>query len=449
MYKRASGILFPIVVLALIGAGVWGYQENQEKNAILIKAENQYQRSFHDLSYHIDKLHTELGNTVAVNSTSQDFYKKGLVNVWQLTRQAQNEINQLPLTLLPFNETRQFLNNISQFSYRTAVRDLSSKPITQGEIDTLNTLFTRSKVIRDQLNGVQNQVIAKNLRWMDVETALAMQKSNQDNAIVDGFRTVNKNVGENAEMNWGPSMTSVLQERKLTMLSGKDQTPEEIKQKAAQFLGMQDSSRLKVVENGIGTDYNIYSVKAELPNHPDGVHLDLTKKGGEVVFYLASKEVKARVIDHKGAIQAATEFLDLHGYKQMKATSYDEYQNTASIEFAKEQNKVIVYPEKLSVKVALNDGEVIGLQAADYVVEHKDRKWNEPKLTVEKAKKELSPKFQLSNHSLALIKNELGQEVLCHQFVGKINGNNYKIFINADNGYEESIEVLRPQEAKV
>jgi spore germination protein len=449
MYKRLSAILFPIAFFALVGAGIWGYQENQEKNTILMKAENQYQRAFHDLNYHVDKLHTELGNAITVNSTSQDFYKKGLVNVWRLSSQAQNEINQLPLTLLPFNETKQFLNNISQFSYRTAVRDLSTKPITQSEMSTLNTLFERSKSIRDQLQGVQNKVLAKNLRWMDVEVAIASQKNNQDNAIVDGFRTVDKKVGESTEMNWGPSMMGVVQKRKLTMLSGNDQSPDQIKQKAAQFLRLKNSSGLLVAENGAGTDHSSYSVAAHLPNHPEGVHLDLAKKGGEVLYYSAPRTIPNKVIDMAAARQAASEFLEQHGYKQMKAVSYDESHNEASIEFARQQNTVIIYPEKLTVRVAMNNGEITGLQALDYVYEHKDRKWNAPTITVDQAKKELNSKFQLSSNALALIKNDMDEEVLCHQLIGRINGNTYKIMVNANTGFEESIEVLRPQAAQV
>src|SRR5690625_7159113 len=43
MYKRMSFILFPVLVLGLVGAIIWGYQVNQEKNSVLIKAENNYQ----------------------------------------------------------------------------------------------------------------------------------------------------------------------------------------------------------------------------------------------------------------------------------------------------------------------------------------------------------------------------------------------------------------------
>lgn len=34
MYKRLSSVMFPIFAVLLVGALVWGYQENQEKNAI-------------------------------------------------------------------------------------------------------------------------------------------------------------------------------------------------------------------------------------------------------------------------------------------------------------------------------------------------------------------------------------------------------------------------------
>jgi spore germination protein len=445
MYRRLSAILFPIAFIALIGAGVWGYQENQEKNAILIKAENQYQRAFHDLSFHIDKLHNELGSAIAVNSTSQDFYKKGLVNIWKISSQAQSEINQLPLAWLPFNETEKFLNHISQFSYRTAVRDLSANPLTQAEKGTLNTLYDRSKSITNQLQDVQNKVLAKNLRWMDVETALATQKNSLDNSIVDGFRSVDKEVTTNTEMNWGPSMMGLVHKKNLSMLSGEVQTPEQIKHKAAQFLGTKDEGSLQVTENGKGTEANTYTVTFKKPNHSDITQLDLTKKGGDVIFYIAPHAASQKVLDEAGAMEAAMEFLDVHGYKQMKAVNHDVFQNVATIIFAKMQDKVIVYPEKLTVKVALDDGSVVGFQAADYLLEHKTYKWATPKISLEQAKKELDPKFAIKSSALALIKNEINEDVLCYEIIGKTNGNNYKIYINAQTGYEEHIELIRSQ----
>lgn len=134
-----------------------GVSGESGKNAILIKAENQYQRAFHDLSFHMDKLHSEIGNTLAVHATSQGMHRKGLMNVWRLTSEAQNEINQLPLTMLPFNETEEFLSRISKFAYHASMRDLTKEPLSEKEVGNLKTLYQNSSEITKNLKQVQQK----------------------------------------------------------------------------------------------------------------------------------------------------------------------------------------------------------------------------------------------------------------------------------------------------
>jgi spore germination protein len=440
-------VLFPVLLIALIGTGFWGYQEHQEKNSILIKAENQYQRAFHDLSYHVNRLHTELGNTLAVNSNSSDAFKKGLINVWRITTQAQNEINQLPLTLLPFDKTEELLANISNFAYQTAVRDLSKRPLNQDELKTLSALYEHSKEINKQLRDTQDKVIKNNLRWMDVEMALATQKEPHDNTIIDGFQTVNKKVTEYNDLNFGPLAVSALQTRNISMLGGQEVSAEDIKQKAAQFLNM-DPSGLTVVENGANTEYHTYSVHGPKPNTHDGIHMDYTKKGGELLWYSASRNASEKKIDMRRARDIANEFLDNHGYKNMTMTSYEEHDNVADMLFAPNTDNVINYLEKVSVQVALDNGEVTGLQATDYVLSHKEgRQIKKPAISSEEARKALHPNFEVTNETLALVRNDLNEEVLCYEYTGKANGSDYRIYINAETGNQEKIDNLQQENA--
>lgn len=449
MYKRLSIVMFPILLLALIGTGVWGYLEHQEKNAVLIKAENQYQRAFHDLSYHMDQLHTELGKTLAVNSTSQDSYKKGLINVWRITSQAQNEISQLPLTMLPFNKTEELLAKISNFSYQGAVRDLSSKPLDQNELKTLTTLYEHSSELTNELRNVQSKVIQNNLRWMDVELALATQKEPNDNVIIDGFSAVDKKVGEYPEINWSPTVMGMSQKRDMKMLSGPETTVEDIKQKAAQFLGIQDTSMLQIVENGAGSEYQSFSVTLPKENTLDGVHMDFSKRGGQLLWYSASRNVPERKLDLRQARDIAAQFLDEHQYTDMTAVSYDEYDNTANLTFASMKDDVINYLEKVGVKVALDQGEITGIEASDYVFDKKERQFKAPKLTAEEARKTLSDQFQVESIHKAFIRNDANQEVLCYQYIGRVNGGLYRIFVNAENGAEEKIDQIEEREAAI
>src|SRR5699024_7882282 len=130
-----------IIALAVGVAGVsyWGYKEHQEKNALLIHSENNYQRAFHELTYNMDLLHDKIGTSLAMNS--QERLSPQFVDIWRLTSEALANVGQLPLTLLPFNKTEEFLSNIGDFTYRTAIRDLSDDPLSNDEIKSLEGLY--------------------------------------------------------------------------------------------------------------------------------------------------------------------------------------------------------------------------------------------------------------------------------------------------------------------
>ncbi|AZS14800.1 germination protein YpeB [Paenibacillus lutimineralis] len=442
MYKRLSAILFPIATLLLIGALVWGYQENQEKNSILIKAENQYQRAFHDLSYHVDRLHSQLGNTLAVHSASTGSQRKGLVNVWRITSEAQNEINQLPLTMLPFSKTEEFLSRISNFSYQTAVRDMTKQPLTDNEVKNLKELYNSSAQISKDLQDVQDKVISNRLRWMDVETALATNKEAKDNTIIDGFKTVDKKVGEYPELDWGPSVSSMYTKRSVKKLGGTPITTENIKHKAAQFIGHHNGN-IKVVENGRGTEWASYTAKSN-GKKDETYTLDYTRNGGHLISYSCERTIGPRSLGYKEARAESEKFLKEKGYPNMTAVSYDQYDNIGSLTFVNKQGDVLIYPEKVTVRVGLDNGQVTGLQASDYVYEREvNQKIPKPKLTVEQARKYLNSDFKEKYNRLSLIKNELSDKVLTYEFGGSINGKDYRIYINAENGTEENIEEIR------
>jgi spore germination protein len=446
MYRRLSSILFPIMTVLFIGAAYWGYQEQQEKNAILIKAENQYQRAFHDLTNHVEQLHQQLGNTLAVNSTSQAFHRKGLVNVWRLTSQAQNEINQLPVSMLPFNEAEDFLSRIGNFAYKTSVRDLTKQPLTPDEFKTLKTLYTNSEEISKDLSMMQKDVLNNRLRWMDAEIAMASKNAGNPNVIVDGFRSVDKKVSEYPEINWGPSVSSMYQKRDIKMLGGKMMTEEEIKKEAAKFIDVPNAD-IRVVENAKGTEYASFSANVK-EGKENKLQMDFSKKGGQLLYFMNSRDIGERKVNFEEAKASADSFLKKHGFKDMKAISYDMYQNTGAFTYVGLQDGVLIYPDKLTVKVALDKGQTVGLQANDYVFQHHTRKIPSPTITKADARKALNPDMKVQTEQMALIFNDLGNEVLCYEYTGKMNGSIYRIYINSETGMEESIEEMSHADSK-
>ncbi|RXT13882.1 germination protein YpeB [Ammoniphilus sp. CFH 90114] len=443
MYTKVAGVMVPVLAVAAIGLGMWGYQENQEKNRVLIKAENQYQRAFHDLTFHMDQLQDELGKTLAVNSRRQ--IDGTLSNVWRITAEARNEVGQLPLAMLPFSKTEEFLANIGKFSYNAAIRDLDKDPLSEKEYKQLKGYHKQAQEIQGELRRVQDQVLERQLRWMDVETSLAKEEKNLDNTIADGFRTIDKTVDEYSDIEVGPGINSLENQKRFKSenLKGKPITQEEAKQIAMEFVGLKENeAEIKVRKTGKGLEYQAFSVAISKPDQDDGINLDVTTKGGHVIWLLDNTQVQDAKLDLNQAKQKADEFLQKHGYESMEAFVIDEYNNVATLNYVYKQENVRIYPDLVTVQVALDTGNVIGFQSEHYTFSHKDRTLPTPKLTEAQARKEVNPNLKIQEARLAVILDDKNQETLCYEFMGNLGQESYRVFINADNGEEETIEKL-------
>lgn len=437
----------PIVAVGLIGAGMWGYQENREKNSVLIKAENQYQRAFHDLNAHMDKLQQELGKTVAVNSRMQ--VTPSLANVWRMAYSAQNDVGQLPLTLMPFNKTEEFLSNVAEFSYKTAIRDIDKKPLTQDEYKTLQVLFNQSKEIQRDLQKVQTSIISNQLRWMDVEKALAMDKKQEDNTIIDGLKMVDKNVEGYSTTEFGAGTGTAKQPKtvkSLTTVQGKDISVEEAKKIGTQFAGLPSGQikNVKVTPNGKGDRFQSYSVMINRNNSNLPVEVDVSKKGGYVVWMLDDRTIgkPSGSITRAIAQKNAADFLKNRGYANMVPISLSKYDGVEIYSFVNQQGDVRIYPDVITVKVALDTGSIIGIQAEPYVLKHHTRNIPKAGMSAKDARKRVNPSLEITDTHFALVEDDEEKEVLTYEFIGRIDRGMYRIYLDATNGQEVKVEKI-------
>lgn len=439
------GIVIAILVFGLAGTAYWGYQEHRDKNAVMLNAENSYQRAFHDLSYHMDLLHDKIGTTLAMNSRQS--LSPALIEVWRIASQAHNEVGQLPLTLLPFNKTEDFLINVGNFSYQTAVKDVDKTPLSNNEYNTLKKLYNQSGAIRKDLRNVQHMVLKNNLRLMDVEMALASGKENTDNAIIDGFKTVEKTASGYSETDMNPALTSMpLKDETFKQVTGKAITPNKAVSIAKKYTGMNGTLKIKVTRNGKGSDYGFYSVSLKNKQTNEEANMDMTIKGGHPIWYINSRKLSKQRIGLHDAGNKAAAFLKKAGFDSMQLFESMQYDNTGVFVFVTVQDHIRIYPESVKVKVALDNGSIIGLAAEEYLQSHNVRKISAPIISQTQARGKINPSVKVMEENEAIIINQLNQEVLCYEFLGVAGKDTYRIFINADNGQEEKVEKLTNSE---
>ncbi|MDC3413071.1 germination protein YpeB [Terrihalobacillus insolitus] len=438
-------IAITVLAVSVTATAVWGYQEHREKNAILIQAENNYQRSFHDLSYHMDLLQDKIGTTLAMDSREQ--ISPQMAEVWRLTSEAQADVSQLPLALLPFNKTEEFLSKIGDFTYRTAVRDLDKEPLTDEEVKYLSSLYDQSGQITKELRKVQNLVLKDNLRWMDVQVALASNDKQADNTIVDGFKTVEKTVSGFDEGNFGPSLTGTSRENKpYRFVKGEKLSKEQGEDRARKLFNIKDNINLNITETGKGSDLPIYS--ASYRSDGKNGYVDLTQKGGNPINLMIDREIGEQKLSLNEGLEKAEAYLKKYDFDDMEAFQSNQYDNLGVFSFIYKQDGVLIYPDSIQIKVALDNGEILGLSAKDYYQNHTEREIKEPKITAEEARDKVNQNVDIQTNQLAIIENDVGEEVLTHSFLGTLNNETYRIFINAQTGVEESVEKLSTKEEK-
>ncbi|MCM3361810.1 germination protein YpeB [Niallia sp. Sow4_A1] len=438
------GILIGVLTLGIAGVAYWGYQEHKEKNAVLLNAENNYQRAFHDLTYQVDLLHDQIGTTLAMNS--QESLSPALAEVWRITSEAHSDVGQLPLTLLPFNKTEEFLANIGDFSYRTAVRDLNSEPLSDDEYKKLDELYKEAADIQDELRNVQHLVLENNLRWMDVEMALATDKQ-LDNTIIDGLKTVENKVEGYQETSFG--VTNVNMEKKdenFKHLKGKKISEKEAENIAKEFAEFKNPVDVKVTESGEGSNYGFYSVTLKEKGTDIEANMDITKQGGYPIWSIVSRDVKKDKISLNEANNNAVKFLKDHNFKNLALFESMQYENIGVFNFVTEVDGVKIYPDSIKMKVALDNGNIIGFAAEDYLMANTEREIKDPVISKQDALKKINKQVNIMDDGLAIILNDLNEEVLCYEFIGTLGEDTYRIYINADNGTEEKVEKLKNAE---
>ena len=113
-----------------------------------------------------------------------------------------------------------------------------------------------------------------------------------------------------------------------------------------------------------------------------------------------------------------------------------------TLNYAYQQNGVQMYADLIKVKVALDDGEILGIETSGYLNCHHERNIPTANITMEQAKSKLNPKLEITSEGLAMIPTEWNTEVFCYEFEGKVNDIEFLAYINAETGDEQDILII-------
>ncbi len=428
-----------VTVIALIVAAILGYLFLNQKNAYATTKENEYNMAFYEVVEYVQNVKTYLAK--AMISKSAEHGAEMLTHVWREANLAQAYLGMLPIESQELENTEKFLNQVSEYSYSLSRKNIEGEELTDDDINKIKEMYNYSNDLANTLNEMADELNNGTLAWKD----LMKNAEGSEITEVSTFNVVEENFHEFTGLIYDGAFSEHITGAEKKGLTGEEIDEETAKQKAEEFVGKDRIKNTKnngYVENG---DIPVYRFEITT-NGDELIGISISKKGGHVVFLNSNRDVGEQQMNEQEAITKGKEYLASKGFKNMQETYYMKQNGFITINYAYKQNDVIMYSDLIKVKIALDDGEVIGLETTGYLNNHYDREIPTERISIENARKQLTTKAQVTSEGLAMIPTEWKTEKFCYEFKGKIENIDFIAYINAETGEEEDILIVTNSE---
>lgn len=385
--------------------------------------ENIYQKSYYETMDSISNIETKLDKLSIIEGKTMQ--KAILGEVWRECELAESNFAQLSSRNDSVESIIKFFNQLGDYCYYLSSK-IDNENISDTENERLDKFAEMAEALRAQLQVVQAEIMKGGTLRGDFNQEL--------NYFTEAFNTYRSSSIDVPELIYDGPFSDGLTERKPKALEGLSEIDKDAaKQKIEQFFEGQDAV---ATLNG-ETSGNIPSFLFDVKVGGKTGNIQLSVKGGKPVMYDCYKEVGAPVLSEDECIAKADDFLKAVGYDNMEAVWVTNNNSTVYINFAYVQNDVIIYPDLIKVKVACDNGDILGLEAQNYLYNHTNR-------TLAMADTSYVPnsKLKVISKKLALIPTEWHTEKMAVEFICTRDEDIYYIYVNTDTDEEERVLVV-------
>ena len=421
--------------IAIIIAVILGYNLFNQKKSYAITKENDNNMAFYQVVGYVQNVKTYLAKSMV--SKSAEHGAEILTHVWREANLALSYLGMLPIESQELENTEKFLNQVSEYSYALSRKNIDGSGLTDEDINKIKELYNYSNDLSNTLNEMADELNNGTLKWSD----LMNNTEGSDIAEVSTFDVIEENFHEYTGLIYDGAFSEHITSSDKKGLTGDEIDEENAKKKAEDFIGKDKIKETK--SNGYVENGSIPVYRYEMITHDNKtIGISISKKGGHVVFLNYNRDVNEEKITEQDAVQKGKEYLAEKGFKDMQETYYMKDNGFITVNYAYKQNDVVIYADLIKVKIALDNGEVIGLETTGYLNCHYDRNIPKNKISIEDARKHLSDKIQVTSEGLAMIPTEWKTEKFCYEFKGKIEDVDFIAYINAESGEEEDILIV-------
>ena len=392
-------------------------QNNRLENALAV----QYSNQLTSASEKLTKLTESVDQTMLF--TDKEALEQPLDDVWRISSDIRTSISSLPISSETSTVWMNYLNRLGNGAAQVKNGEV---PIEEWQKNMVST--------RENLQALSDQ-------W-----AFTNKDGGNKDYIVTAF--VQNKLDKNGEKNWKSLGNSVKaytesdfpmtasetdQQKKKDLQHIKDSeiTEDEAKEQFVKLFPEFKDAKIHITESSQDAPYPFYHIEFH-----EGIRIgyaDLTKKGGHILSFLLERPFEKTTITVQQMKDKSAEYMKTLGFTDTEMVEYRENSVAWHLSFARkdENNDALIYADGIQLKIAKDNGELLGLNAMEYIQKEKIGKQEIVPLDNVGL---FSSNFYIEEERLAYVENKQLEQRLAYQVLAKNDSiGTYKIYIDTEN----------------
>jgi germination protein YpeB len=445
--KKAAILVSTYVIAGFLVLGGFLYNGALTAKSLRRQVALNYDHAFSELTNAVNELDAALSKAVYASSPSQ--VSSLCAKAYCEAENADAALGVLPYGNIELEHTAAYLAKAGDYAYYLSRSAAAGKKLTDDERENLSKLRDSADLVSETLSGLYAEILTGGVSISDLEKAESAISECEDSIIytelTQSFKQLETDFPEFPTLIYDGPFSEHIKTASPKLLEGESDISEEAAIDAAAKLLDMEPSRFSVDYQREGT-VPVYVVTGK--SGGDTLTIEVTRAGGKVSYFGTTHQVHSNTISPEECVKIAERFLAKKGYDNMSVTYWSQQSGDVIINFAYEQDGIIVYPDLIKVSVAMDTGSISGFEALGYIMSHYDRTASEQKVSAEEVKANISSNLTVKSQRLAIIPTSGGDEVFCHELLCEDgDGSQCLIYVNAETGNEEKILLLIEDES--
>lgn len=401
--------------------------------------ESSYLKNISNLSAYLENLDNALTKTIYCGTSAA--FGEMTATVWREAGFAKDALASLPLSELDLENSYKLLSQVGDYAVSLNKTVSQGSQLSQEQLDQLYSLKEYTQSMRSQVVLIEDQLRTGAISLKKVSSSISGSSHQQALTLSDSAEEMEESLSDYPTLIYDGPFSDHINSTTPRMTQDQPEiTKEEALEKAAAITGL---SAQELFDQG--------DTAGNLPCYNFGneeVSISITKQGGYLHYLMNSRIPEGSAISPEDAVAIGSQWLEQQGYDSMQESYYEINGNRITINYAYAQNgSILCYPDLIKLTVALDNGEVLEVEASGYLVSHQQRLELTPALTAEQAAQSLSQLLTVENSRLTVIPTSGQNEVFCWEFsCTSPKEEQVLVYVNAQTGAEEQILVVYTDE---